>query len=40
MKVENALAILAEAAGPIPKKKFASMFKLCLTPEEKAKMGS
>jgi hypothetical protein len=35
MKVYEAIEKLAGAAGAIPKKKFASMFALCLTPEEK-----
>jgi len=33
--VVKALEILREAAGPIPPKKFASMFKLCITPAER-----
>jgi len=40
MKVDDALRAIVEAAGRIPGKKLGTMFKLCLTPEERAKMGS
>ncbi|HYR90288.1 MAG TPA: crosslink repair DNA glycosylase YcaQ family protein [Terriglobia bacterium] len=32
LKVQEAIRIVTEAAGPVPPKKFASMFKLCLSP--------
>jgi len=35
MKAEQAMEILVNAAGPIPEKKFVSLFKLCLKPEER-----
>jgi hypothetical protein len=39
MKIEDALESVLKAAGPIPVKKLVSMFKLCLTPAEKERIG-
>ncbi len=34
LKILEAIAVVREAVGPVPPRKFASMFKLCLTREE------
>jgi len=34
IKVEEAVKIITEAVGPVPPKKFASMFRLCLSPND------
>jgi hypothetical protein len=38
MDIDDAIQSLVEAAGPIPLKKFAAMFKLCLTRAEAARL--
>jgi hypothetical protein len=39
LKADNALEIVRSAAGPMPSKKFASIFRLCLKPEEVLSTG-
>ena len=34
LKILEAIAVVREAVGPVPPRKIASMFKLCLTREE------